>query len=179
MAELPRKQLKASSILDFFGRKSLDVASQANSVLNADTNSLGNKPDNSGTFDDNTTILLPDIIKEESNFDSHSEFSPEPDPDGSSSPAPEHEREGPEGESRSMASATQSLGESSQLPVTGPYNFGALKSSILRGRLSDDDKYKVLKHLDQPLQYKFPPIMEGKQLRKFQTSWFLKYPWLT
>ena len=171
MAEPPRKKLKESSILDFFGRKSPDVvASQPNSALNADTN----KPDNSGTFDD---ILLPDISEEEeSNSDSHSGFSPEPDHDGSSSPAPEREREGPEGEARSVASATQSFGESSQLPVTGPYDFGALKSSLLRGRLSDDDKYKVLKHLDQPLQYKFPPVMEGKQLRSFRHLGFQSIP---
>jgi len=78
---------------------------------------------------------------------------------------PEHVREGPEGEARSMVSATLYLGEStgSQLPVAGPYDFGALMSSLLRGRLSDD-KYKVLKHLNQPLQYKFPPDMEGKQI---------------
>ena len=68
--------------------------------------------------------------------------------------------------------------ESSQLPVAGPYDFGTLKASLLRGRLRDD-KYKVLKHLDQPLQYKFPPVMEGKQLQRFQSSWFSKYPWLT
>lgn len=57
MVEPPRKKLKESSILDFFGRKSPGViASQANSALNADTNS-GNKRDHSGTFDDD--ILLP------------------------------------------------------------------------------------------------------------------------
>ena len=76
-----------------------------------------------------------------------------------------------------MASAIQSLGEFSWLPLAGPYDFGALKANLLRGRLSDD-QYKV-KHIDLPLQCKFPPVMEGKQLRKFQKSWFSKYPWLT
>ena len=89
---------------------------------------------------------------------------------------PEREGKGPEGGPRSAAGA---LDESSQLPVAGSYDYGALKTSLLRGRLSDDDKYKVLKHLDQPLQFKFPPVMEGKQLRRFQTCWFSKYPWLT
>ena len=50
-----------------------------------------------------------------------------------------------------------------------------LKASFLRGRLPDDDKYKALKHLDQPLQYTFPPVMEDKQLRRFQSSWFWTY----
>lgn len=51
-----------------------------------------------------------------------------------SSQALEREREGQEGEARSVVNATLSLGEStgSQLPVAGPYDFGALKSSLLR-----------------------------------------------
>ena len=146
--------------MDFSVRKSPGVvASQVNS---ANTDS-GNKPDNSGTFDDG--ILLPDISEEEeSNSDSHSEFLPKPDLDESSPPAPECDREGPEGGARSLTSATKSLGESSQLPVAGLYDFGALKAILLRGGVSDYDKYKVLKHLDQPLQYKFPPVVEDKQL---------------
>ena len=62
-------------------------------------------------------------------------------------------------------------GESSLLlPIVGPYDLG---TSLLKGRFSDDDKYKVLKHLDQPQQcYEFPAVKEGKQLRRFQSSWF-------
>ena len=37
--------------------------------------------------------------------------------------------------------------ESSHLPVVGPYDLGHIKTSLLRGKLSDDDKHKVLKHL--------------------------------
>ena len=57
--------------------------------------------------------------------------------------------------------------------------FQNIKKHFLRGRLRADDKYKPLKYLDQPLQYKFPPVMDGTQLRRFQSSWFSKYPWLT
>ena len=65
-------------------------------------------------------------------------------------------------------------GESSLLlPIVGPYDLGTLRISLLKGRFSDDDKYKVLKHLDQPQQcYEFPAVKEGKQLRRFQSSWF-------
>ena len=68
-------------------------------------------------------------------------------------------------------------GESSLLlPIVGPYDLGTLRISLLKGRFSDDDKYK---HLDQPQQcYEFPAVKEGKQLRRFQSSWFSKYPWL-
>ena len=56
----------------------------------------------------------------------------------------------PDPEPGSTATSTTTLGEPSQLPVVGPYDLGAIKSSLLGGRLSDDDKCKVLKQLDQP-----------------------------
>jgi len=84
----------------------------------------------------------------------------------------------PDPEPGSTATSTTTLGEPTQLPVVGPYDLGAIKSSLLGGRLSDDDKCKVLKQLDQPQQYKFPAVMEGQQLQRFQSSWFSKYPWL-
>ena len=62
----------------------------------------------------------------------------------------------PDPEPGSTATSTTTLGEPSQLPVVGPYDLGAIKSSLLGGRLSDDHKCKVLKQLDQPQQYKFP-----------------------
>ena len=58
------------------------------------------------------------------------------------------------------ATSRDTENESSQLPVAGPYDFETLKANLLRVRLRDDDKYKALKHLDQPLQYKFPPVTE-------------------
>ena len=141
----------------FIGRKcgTDTVGRQVNSAASLNTRLPGNarnsdKPDDSSSFDDH--ILLPDINEEGDNSDSHRQSSFEP----------EREGEGPEGGPRSTAGATQSLVESSQLLVAGPYDYGALKASLLMGRLPDDDKYKVLKHLDQPLQFKFPPVMEGR-----------------
>ena len=44
----------------------------------------------------------------------------------------------------STAASTSLDANSSQLPVARPYDFGALKSSLLRGRLPDDDSIKLL-----------------------------------
>ena len=68
--------------------------------------------------------------------------------------------------------------ESSNLPAMGHYDLGALKTSFLSGTLSDQDIYKVLKQFDQPQGYKFPAVSEGGQMRRFQASWFVNYPWL-
>lgn len=111
------------------------------------------KHDDSSTFDDDI------LLNEGDKSDSHRESSFEPEPDAL---LPERAGKGPEVGPRSTVGVTQSLDESSQLPVAGSYDYDALKASLLRGRLSDDDKYKVLKHLDQPLQFKFPPVMEGR-----------------
>lgn len=78
----------------------------------------------------------------------------------------------------STSTSTNTLGESSLLPLVGAYNLGAIKTSLLRDRLSDSAKYNVLNHLDQPQQYKFPAVVDGWQLRRFQSSWFSKYHWL-
>ena len=140
-----------------------------------------NSGDNFGAIVDDV-LLLDSSEKEESDSDSHRESSLEPGSAESSPPEPETESDGPEGVATSAATSATSRDtetESSQLPVAGPYDFGTLKASLLRGRLQDDDKYEALKHLDQPLQCKFPPVMEGKQLRRFQISWLSKYPWLT
>ena len=64
------------------------------------------------------------------------------------------------------------------LPAMGPYVLGALRTSFSSGALSDQDKYKVLKQFDQPQGYRFPAVSEGGQLRRFQASWFVNYPWL-
>ena len=68
--------------------------------------------------------------------------------------------------------------ECSSLPAMGPYDLGALRTSFSSGALSDQDKYKVLKQFDQPQGYRFPAVSEGGQLRRFQASWFVNYPWL-
>lgn len=68
--------------------------------------------------------------------------------------------------------------ECSSLPAMGPYDLGALRTSFSSGALSDLDKYKVLKQYDQPQGYRFPAVSEGGQLRRFQASWFVNYPWL-
>ena len=79
------------------------------------------------------------------------------------------------------AGSINSRSSSSQIVALGlgPYDFGIIKNSLLNNRLSNDDKYKVLCNLDQPLQYNFPGIADGKQMRKFQSTWFSKYSWLT
>ena len=85
----------------------------------------------------------------------------------SSPPEPEPDSGGPEGVATSAATSVTSCDtetESSQLPVAGPYNFEMLKTSLLRGRLQDHDKNEAFKYLDQPLQYIFPTVMEGRQL---------------
>ena len=79
----------------------------------------------------------------------------------------------------STSASTHTVSESSPLPLVGPYDLGAIKTSLQRGTLSDGDKYNVLNQLDQPQQYNFPAVVEGQQLRRFQSSWFSKYPWLT
>ena len=58
------------------------------------------------------------------------------------------------------------------------YDFGTMKDD-LSNKFSDDEKYKVLNNLDQPMHYNFPSISDGKQMRKFQSAWFSKYSWLT
>ena len=78
-------------------------------------------------------------------------------PDGSSHPEPK-------GGTASCWSSATSLGGSSQMLVAGPYDFRVLRASLLRGKVSNVDKYKVFDHQDQPLQYKFSPVTEGKQL---------------
>lgn len=60
-----------------------------------------------------------------------------------------------------MSTSTETLSESSPLPFVGLYELGAIKSSLLRGALSDGDTYNVLNHLDQPQQYKFLTVVEG------------------
>ena len=60
----------------------------------------------------------------------------------------------------------------------GPYDLEALRTSFSSGALSDQDKYKVLKQFDQPQGYRFPAVSEGGQLRRFQATWFVNYPWL-
>ena len=75
------------------------------------------------------------------------------------------------------ASAHGECSSSNTLPVVGPYDLGTIKISLLRGRISDEDKYKVLKNLDHPEHFNFPKVLEGQQLRRFQSSWFSKYPW--
>jgi len=152
MAEPPQKKLKGSSILNFFQRKpTCDDESPlaANNSLTVESEPLPA----ANEIDDCTS---------ESQSDSESLMTDSP----------------PDPEPGSTATSTTTLGEPSQLPVVGPYDLGAIKSSLLGGRLSDGDKYKVLKQLDQPQQYKFPAVMEGQQLRRFQSSWFSKYPWL-
>ena len=78
----------------------------------------------------------------------------------------------------SNSASANAGGESSILPAMGPYDLGALRTSFQSGALSDQDKYKVLKQFDQPQGCKFPAISEGGQLRLFQASWFVNYPWL-
>ena len=34
-----------------------------------------------------------------------------------------------------------------ELPVVGPYDLGTITTRLLRGKVTDDDKYKVLKNL--------------------------------
>ena len=55
--------------------------------------------------------------------------------------------------------------------MLSPYDLDqqSPKKSQLKNELSGAEKYKLLKHLDQPLgtRYNFPSNFEGKQLRKF------------
>ena len=53
---------------------------------------------------------------------------------------------------------------SDQLPVVRPYDLGALKITLLKGRLSDDDKYRVLRNFDQPENFNFPAVTEVQLL---------------
>ena len=78
----------------------------------------------------------------------------------------------------SNSASANAGGESSSLPAMGPCDLGALRTSFQSGALSNQDKYKVLMQFDQPQGYKFPAISEGGQLRRFQASWFVNYPWL-
>ena len=64
------------------------------------------------------------------------------------------------------------------IPVTEPYDFGALLQ-FFENQLTDDQRYKLVRGLDQPDDFVFPPNIESGQNRSFQSSWFRKYPWLT
>ena len=167
MAEPPQKKLKGSSILNFFQRKpTCDDESPlaANNSLTVDLSLTSNELNEDFLAESEPLPAANEIddCTSESQSDSESLMTDSP----------------PDPEPGSTATSTTTLGEPSQLPVVGPYDIGAIKSSLLGGRLSDGDKYKVLKQLDQPQQYKFPAVMEGQQLRRFQSSWFSKYPWL-
>ena len=69
--------------------------------------------------------------------------------------------------------------QSIPLPVLGTCDVGSLKVSLNLCRLSDDDKYNILTHLDRPQNFNFPAVREGQQLRRFKSSWFIKYNWFT
>ena len=56
---------------------------------------------------------------------------------------------------------------------------GLMKQRIRDGSATDEEKYRIVSHLDQPENFLFPALQEGKQMRSFRSSWFLKYPWLT
>lgn len=56
---------------------------------------------------------------------------------------------------------------------------GLMKLRIHDGSATDEEKYQIVSHLYQPENFIFPASQEGKQMRSFQSSWFLKYPWLT
>ena len=173
MAEPPRKKLKAGShsILSFFQRMPT-CGDNSESALAA----------NVSTFD---SPLAANERNEDHDFLTESETLPAANEKDDCTSESQSNSESlmtdltPDPEPGSTATSTTTLGEPSQLPVVGPYDIGAIKSSLLRGRLSDDDKYSVLKQLDQPQHYQFPAVMEGQQLRRFQSSWFSKYPWLT
>ena len=49
------------------------------------------------------------------------------------------------------------------MPLVGPYDLGAIKTSLQRGTLSDGDKYNVLNQLDQPQQYNLFPLLSSVQ----------------
>ena len=69
-----------------------------------------------------------------------------------------------------------------RLPMVGPRDTpdcGLLKLRIHDGSATDEEKYRIVSHLYQPENVVFPASQEGKQMRSFQSSWFLKYPWLT
>ena len=66
------------------------------------------------------------------------------------------------------------------LSSVGPYDFGVLAEKSARRPFSDREKHLILQNMDQPgPTYKFPSTSDGCQIRRFQSSWFSKFPWLT
>ena len=132
MAEPPRKKLKGNTILDYFGKKSgcdSVTAGQVESLGAASPTDSGERPNDNSGATALVDILLPVTSEEgEPDSDSHSEPSLEP--------VSEPEREVQEGGATLAVSTTLTDTELSQLPVCGPYDFGVLKASLLRGRLT-------------------------------------------
>lgn len=57
-----------------------------------------------------------------------------------------------------------------------PLECYLMKLHIRDGSATKEDKYQIVSYLDQSDNFVFPASKEGKQMRSFQLSWFLKYP---
>ena len=154
MAEQPpQKKLKRSSILDFFQRK---------------------PPSDDESLTPSDSELLPAAEEKEDSLcasDIECQLSPNSTPPGLSPGSTSAFGESttatpPEPGPGSTSASTHTVSESSPLPLVGPYDLGAIKTSLQRGTLSDGDKYNVLNQLDQPQQYIFPAVVEGSAIAK-------------
>ena len=76
----------------------------------------------------------------------------------------------------STSASTHTVSESSPLPLVGPYDLGAIKTSLQRGTLSDGDKYNVLNQLDQPQQYNSQQLWNVSNCEDFRALGFLNTP---
>ena len=118
-------------------------------------------PGSTSAFGKPTTATLPELSPgSTSAFGESTTATPlEPEPESTSAFCESTTTTPPEPGPGSTSASTHTVSESSLLPLVGPYDLEAINTSLLRGTLSDGDKYNVLNQLDRPQQYNFPAVV--------------------